>query len=143
MFASLVALNAIYPLQSTQVTTDLTSERSSGSMFHPLSFIWAKTLFLLRRNSFKQLSESPTRCCFWLTVSKHCTHFEHSFLIEKCSCKMGNTLPSDIFHSSTISRDFNLRSAKTNFWCFFYFPWQLPNLSDLSVQHHLCLYDRV
>ena len=26
------------------------------------------------------------------------------------------------------------------FWCF---PGQLPNLGDFSVQHHLCLYDRV
>ena len=48
-----------------------------------------KNSFLLHWNSCKQCSELLTRCCFWLTVSKHCTCFEHSFLIEKCSCKNG------------------------------------------------------
>ena len=75
-----------------------------------------KISFLLPWNSCKQLSESSTRCCFWSTVSKRGTHFEHSFLIDKCSCKMVNTLPSDIFNSSAISRNFNLRSAKTSLW---------------------------
>ena len=58
------------------------------------------------------------RCCFWSTVSKCGTHFEHSFLLDKCSCKMVNILPSDIFNSSTISGNFNLRSAETNLWSF-------------------------
>ena len=39
-------------------------------------------------------------------VTKRVTHFEHSFLIDKCSRKLVNTLASDIFHSSVISRIF-------------------------------------
>ena len=75
-----------------------------------------KNSFLLCWSSCKQCSESSTSCCFWLTVSKRGTLFEHSFLIDKCSCKMVNTLPSDIFNSSAISHNFNLRLAKTNLW---------------------------
>ncbi|XKL58992.1 hypothetical protein PGB90_000008 [Kerria lacca] len=33
--------------------------------------------------------------------------------MDKCSCKIVNTLPSNIFNSTTISRSFNLRSLKT------------------------------
>ena len=79
-----------------------------------------KNSFLLHWNSCKQCSESST-CCFWSTVSKHSIHFEHSFLIDKYSCKMVNTLHSDIFNSSAISCNFNLRSAKTSLWSFLVF----------------------
>ena len=43
--------------------------------------------FLLRWNNRKSCSESSRRCYFWSTVSR--THFEHSFLIDKSSCKNG------------------------------------------------------
>ena len=47
-----------------------------------------------------------THCCFWSTESKRGTHFEHSFLNDKYSCKMINTLSSDILtllsHSTSI-----------------------------------------
>ena len=78
-----------------------------------------KNSFLLHGNSCKQCSESSARCCFWLTVSKYDTHFKHSFLIDKCSCKMVNTLPSGIFNSSAISCNFNLWSAKMSLWSVF------------------------
>ena len=45
MFASLVALDDFHLLLSTQLTADLTPEWSGGSMFHPLSHIYAKTPF--------------------------------------------------------------------------------------------------
>ena len=45
----------------------------------------------------------------------------HNFLIDICSCKMVNTLPSDIFNTSTISRSFNLRSAIKSLWSFLVF----------------------
>ena len=45
MFASLVALDGFHLLLSTQLTADLTLEWSGGSMFHPLSHIYAKTPF--------------------------------------------------------------------------------------------------
>ena len=92
MFASSVTLNGFHLQLSTQLTADLTPEWSGGSMFHPLSHIYTKTLFLLCWNSCKQCSELSMHCCFWLTVSKRSTHFEHSFLIDKYSCKMVNTL---------------------------------------------------
>ena len=142
MFASLVALNGFHLLLSTQLTADLTLEWSGGSIFHPLSHIYAKTPFCCVEtvaNNTKLL----TRCCFWSTVSKHSTHFEHSFLIDKCSYKMMNTLPSDIFNSSAISCNFNLRSTKTSLCNFWFFLGQLPNLGDLSILHHLCLYDPI
>ena len=41
---------------------------------------------------------------------------ELSFLIDKCSCKMVNTLPSDIFNYSAMSYNFNLWLAKTSLW---------------------------
>ena len=73
-----------------------------------------KNFFLLRWNSCKQRSESSTHGCFRSTVSKGDTLFEHSFLIAISSCIMVNALSSVIFNSSSISRNFNLRSAKTS-----------------------------
>ena len=75
-----------------------------------------KNSFLLRWNSCKQRSESSARCCFWSTVSKHGTDFEYSFLIDNSSCKMVHTLPCNIFYSSAITSNFNLRSAQTSLW---------------------------
>ena len=83
--------------------------------------IFMQKSFLLHWNSSKECSESLRHCCFWWTVSKHGTHFEHSFLIDYCSCKMVNTLPSDIFNSSAISCNLNLRSVKTRLWSFLVF----------------------
>ena len=45
MFASLVTLDGFHLLLSSQLTAILTLEWSSGSMFHPLSQIYAKTPF--------------------------------------------------------------------------------------------------
>ena len=58
---------------------------------------------------------------FWSTVSKRYTHFVYSFLIDKCSGKMVNTLPFDIYNSSAISYNFNLRSVKRSLWSFLLF----------------------
>ena len=74
--------------------------------------------FLLFWKSWKQCSESSMFCCFWSTVSKCCTCFEHSFLIDKYSCKIVNTLPSDIFNSFALSNKFNLRLSKISFLVF-------------------------
>ena len=80
-----------------------------------------KNFFLLSWNSCKQCSESSMRCCFWSTVSKCGTNFEHSFFIDKCSCKMVNTMTSNIFNSSAIPHNFNLWSVKTSLWSFLVF----------------------
>ena len=119
MFASLVTLDGFHLLLSTQLTADLTPEWSGGSMFVSFMVTYlCKNSFLVRWNSCKQRSESSTRCCFWLTVSKSGTHIENSFLIDKCLCKRVNTLPSDSFNTSVISRNFNLRSAQISLWSF-------------------------
>ena len=114
---------------------------------HILSIVTClpKNSFLLRWNICKRRSESSTRCCFWSTVSECGAHCEISFLLEKCLCKMVNALHSDIFNSSVISRNFNLRSAKTSYWRVFFvcFPGQLPNLGDLSIQHVLSVQSRL
>ena len=80
-----------------------------------------KNSFSLHWNSCKQRSEPSTHCCFWSILSKCRTHFEHSFLIDKCSCKMVNTLPSDIFNFFAISLNFSLWLAETSLWSFFLF----------------------
>ena len=104
-----------------------------------------KNSFLLCWNSCKQHSESSTHCCFWSTVSKCCIHFhEHSFLLDKCSCKMVTTLPSDIFNSSAISRNLNLWSAKMSFKSFSVFSgttaeFRQPEHSTTFVSVWLCL----
>ena len=108
MFASLVALDGFHLMLSTQMTTDLTQKGRGRSMFHLFSHIYAKLLFAALNNC-KQRSESSMSYCFWSTVSKRGIHFEIIFLICKCSCKMVNTLSSDIFDSSAILHNFNLR----------------------------------
>ena len=92
-----------------------------------------KNSFLMSWKSCKQRAESSTLGCFWSTVIKRSTHFEHSFLIDKCSCHMVNTLHFDLFNSSVISHNFNLRSAKTSLWSFWGLPGQLPNLRSTSL----------
>ena len=96
-----------------------------------LSHIYAKTPF----------------CCVGTVANNTLNHqhvFGHSFLIDKCSCKMVNTLPSDTFNSSAISCNFNLWSAKTSLWSFLVFSeitakfgWPEHSASFVSVRLHL------
>ena len=74
---------------------------------------------------------------FLIDSEQRGNHFEHRYLIDKCSCKMVNTQPSGIFSSSAISCNFNLRSAKTSFGDFWCFPRTQRDLGDLSVQYNL------
>ena len=120
MFASLVALDGFHLLLSTQLTADLTPEWSGGSMFPPLSYTYTKTPFYcietVANNALKR-----QRVVFdqlWANVAPT---LNTAFLIDKCSCEMLNTLPSDIFNSSATSRTFNLWSAKTSLWSFLVF----------------------
>ena len=121
------------PPATVHSAADLTLEEVVDPCFIHCHIFTHKLLFV----ALKQLQSMC--CCFWLTVSKCINHFEHSFLTDKCSSKMVNTLPSDILNSSAISCNFNLWSTKV-FWCFLR---QLQSLGDLSIQHHLCLYDHV
>ena len=115
MFVSLVTLDSFH------LTADLTPEWSGGSMFQPLSHIYAKTPFCCIETVAYNTLNSWHSCCFWLTRSKRGTHFEHSFLIDKCSYKMVNTLPSDIFNFFAVSCNLNLWLAKTSLWSFLVF----------------------
>ena len=45
MFASLVTMDSFHLLLSTQLTASLSPDWSGGFMFHPLSHIYAKTIF--------------------------------------------------------------------------------------------------
>ena len=78
-------------------------------------------IILPRLNGSKQRSEFLTCCCLWSGVGKRGTHFEKNLRIPKDSCKIVNTLPSDIFKVSAILRNFNLRSPKTISWTFVMF----------------------
>ena len=137
IFASLVALDGFHLLLSIQLTANLTLEWSVSSIVIYL----CKNSFLLCWNSCKQCSELLMCCCFWSTVSKHSTYFEYSFFTDKCSCKMMNTLSSDIFNSSAISHNFNLWSAKTSFFVFSgttaEFGWPEHLASFVSIQQCL------
>ena len=133
-------LTGFHLLLSTQLTANLTLEWSGGSIFHPLSH-FCKNSLLLHWISCKQSPESSMRSCFLSTVSKRGTHFENSFLIDKCLCKIVNIQLSDIYNSSAPSRNFNLRLAKTILWSFLVFSettaecWQLEcSASFLSVR---------
>ena len=120
MFASLVTLDDFHLLLSTQLTANLTPEWSIGSMFHPLSNIYTKTPFCcIETVANNALNHQCVVVFDWLRKGR--IHFEYSFLIDKCSCKMVNTLLPDIFNSSAISRNFNLWSAKTRLWSFLLF----------------------
>ena len=102
-----------------------------------------KNSFLFCWNSCKQHSKSLTHCCFWLTVSKDSINFQCSFFIKKCSCKMMNILPSDIFSFSAIPCSFNLQSDKTSLWSLLVFSRTTAKFGAPECSSHLCLYNCV
>ena len=99
-----------------------------------------KTSFLLPWNSCKQYSEPLTGFCFWSTVSKRSTHFEHRFLLTNyhakwwIHCLLITSIP---LLSHTTSIYYQPRQVRGVFWCF---QGQLPNLDD---QRNLCQYDHI
>ena len=78
---------------------------------------------LLCLNIAKHYSESSTRCC---------SHFEQSFLMDKCSCNIKPTRSFEILTMSAISRNFTSRSFGT-ILLFFYVFWCLASL--VSPRH--------
>ena len=140
MFVSLFTLDSFHLLLSTQLITNLTPEWSGGSRFHPLSHIYTKIPFCCVE-TIANNTLNHQHIVVFDRLSKYGTHFEHSFFIEKRSCKMVNTLPSDIFNYSTISCNFNLWSAKTSLWSFLVFSRTNAKFGQTCIQHHLCLYN--
>ena len=65
-------------------------------------------IYLHKNSFFAVLKQLQTmlwiiNTLFLINCEQMRTYFEHSFLIDKCSCKMVNTLLSDIFNLSAIS----------------------------------------
>ena len=106
----------------------LSADCRFDSWIHDLLLhIYAKTLFLLRWNSYKQRSELSTGCCFcFANVAKWWIN-----------CPLISSTP---LLSDATSIDNQPKCVRGGFWCF---PRELPNLRDLNVQHNLCLYDYV
>ena len=138
MFGSLVALDGLHLLLFTHLTADLTPEWSDGSMFHQLSNIYAKTPFCCVENvpivlnrqqvvfDWLWVNAAPTLNTAFSLTNVHVKWWIHCLLISSTPL---------LSHTTSIY----LRPK----WVFWWFPGQLPNMGDLSVQHYLCLYDRV
>lgn len=117
-------------LQLLPTTSDAVIVLMEGNifLFHLFTFFgvipngWMneEIFFLLCWNNSKQRSELSTLCCFWFTVSKCSRHFENSFPKDKCSFKIGTTLPTDIHTVLAISCNFILRTTKASLWTSLY-----------------------
>ena len=142
MFASLVTLNGFHLLLSTQLTADLTLEWSGGSMFHPLSHIYTKTLFFC---CVEIVANNALNCrCIvvfdWLWANAAPT-LNTAFSLTNIHAKWWIHLPSDIFNFFAFSCNFNLRSVKTSLWSFLMFStttakfgWPRYSASFMSVR---------
>ena len=143
MFASLVALNGFHLLLFTQQTADLTLEWNGESMFLPLLHIYAKTPFC----RIETVANNTLNCQYVVIFDRLLANAAHSlntvFSLTNVHAKwwihcilISSTPP--LSHATSIYD--RLKRIYGVFWCF---PRQIPNLGDLIVQHHLCLYDRV
>ena len=143
MFVSLLTLDDFHLLLSIQLTADLTSEWSGGSLFHPLSHIYAKTPFCCT----KTVANNTVNCrhiavfdWLWanaaptLNIAFSLTNVQAKWWIH-CLLISSTPLPSHL----TSIYDQPKRVCGV-FWCF---PEQLASLSDLSIKHHFCPYDHI
>ena len=142
MFASLVTLDGFHLQLSIQLTADLTLEWSGRSMFHPLSHIYTKTPFCcsetVANNSLNcqrviifdwlWANVSPSLNTAFSLTNVHVKWWIHCFLIS--------STPLLSYATSIYDRPKRVCGV-------FCFLGQLSNLGDLSIQHHLCLYDCV
>ena len=139
---ALVALDGSHLLLSTQLTTDLTPKWNEGSMFNPLSDIYMKTPFCcietVANNTlnhwhivFDRLwaNVAPTLITAFLMTNVHAKWWIHCLLI--CSTPLPSHATSIYYWSKQVCG------------VFVCFSGQLPNLDNLSLQHHLCLYDHI
>ena len=143
MLASCVTLDSFYLQLSTKLTAHLTREWSGRSMFSPLSHIYAKTPFCcvetLANNALNRrrivvfdwlwANAEPTWDTAFSLTNVHAKWWLHCSLISVIHL---------LSHATSIYD--RLKRVCGVFWCF---PGQLPNLGDLSVQYHLCLYNHI
>ena len=94
--------------------------------------ILTQTILLLRLNSCKQLSKSLRRCCFWSAMSKRGTFFELGFLIDRCSCKIVNTMPFNIF-TPLLSHTTSIYDRP--WWSFLFFSSTTADQKAMLYQH--------
>ena len=82
------------------------------------------TDFVLQTHQLANVTFAIDRLTFFKAVDEQNSmsipkyHFDNSFLIDKCSCKIAYTLRYDIFKVSVLSRNFNLLFSKTIWWTF-------------------------
>ena len=73
MFAFLVALDGFHMLLFSQLTVNLTPEWSGGSMFHPLSHLYAKTPFCC----LETVANNALNCCCIVVFDRLWTQLSH------------------------------------------------------------------
>ena len=133
MFVSLFILDGFHLLLSTRLTADLTPEWSGGSMFYPLSYIYAKSPF----------------CCIETVANNALNHWKvvvfdwlwaNTALTLNTSFSLTNVHAKWWIHYLLISSTPLLSNAtwiydqpKQVSGFFLCFPEQLLNLGDLSV----------
>ena len=138
MFASLVTLDGFHLLLSTPLTAGLIPEWSGGSMFHPLSHIYPKTLF----------------CCVETVANNvdalfliDCEQTWHSLWTQLSHWQMfmqnGEYIAFWYFQLLCYLTQLQFTIGQNDFVEFLCFLGQQPNLSDLSVQHHLFVRSRL
>ena len=128
-------LDGFHLLLSAQLTADLTLKWSGGSMFHPLSYIYAKTLFCC----------IETVATVWITDALlfliNCEQTQHPFWTQLSHWQI---FMQNVEYTSTPLLSHATSIYNQPKWVcrvFWYFLRQLPNLGNLSIQHNLCLYD--
>ena len=143
MFASLVVLIGFYLLLTTQLTADLTWACSGGSMCHPLSHVYTKTLFCC----FETVANNTLNCrCFvvfdrlWVNAAPALNAVFSSTNVHAkwwIHCLLISSTPL-VSHATSI-----YDRLKRVYWVFSCFQGWLLNLGNQSIQHHFCLYDHI
>ena len=142
-FMSLVSMDGFHLLLSTQLTADLTLEWSGGSMLHPLSHMYTKTLFCCIETVVNNALNHWRMVIFDRLWENAAPTLNTAFSLKNVhakwwmSCLLISSAPL-LFHTTSI-----YDRPKQVCGVFWWFPGQLANLGDLSVQHHLCLYDHI
>ena len=141
MFASLVALDDFHLQLSSQLTIDLIPEWNGGSMFHPLSHIYAKIFFA----SLKKLQTTPWIADVLFLIDCEQTQYPLWTLLSHWQIFMQNGKYTAFwyFYLLCYLTQIQFTIDKNEFVDFLSFPGQLLNLGDLSVEYYLHLYDRI
>ena len=143
MYASWVDLDGFHLLLSTQLTANLTPKWRGGSIFCPLSHIYAKPPFCCVETV---ANNALNRWCvvifewLWANVAPTLnTAFSFTIIHAKWGIHYLLIPPTLLLSHTTSIYDWPKRVC----WDFRSFPGQLANLGELSFQSHLYLYDHI